>query len=38
MHSLCALEYNGMHHIVIFEQVIKEKIVCIQDGDSFRLP
>lgn len=39
MHSLCALEYKEMHCILVFEVLIKEeKVVCIQDGDSFRLP
>lgn len=37
MHSLCALGYNGMHYILVFELVIKEEeVICIQD--SFRLP
>lgn len=30
MHSLCALEYEEMHYILVFEVVIKEeKVVCI---------
>lgn len=29
MHSLCVLEYKEMHYILVFEVVIKEKVVCI---------